>query len=517
MGFLDAVGRASPAIMSNIGQMKQMAIQDEQEKREAVKFQYLQKKMADEEAEESKPIPLALLQTTPLAQHPRAFNLLLENARQNGSIQKTIGGEEFITKKNMKGVLDTMKLGTEAGNAWIGELVNDKKAQVANLYQTMQSGKVKKPEELEQLKKQYSAATEDLIELTRISDPDFIKEYVKTQEQMKRVAYEQQTKPPHVESFIQGDEQVQGQWNPTTRQWEQVGKGPRRIESDTEISLTNKALQGDPQSKAILDSMEERKSRIAAATTEARQGALSKSGFASLPLDEKEIYYQAYSVDKQALPPFAYRDIDGRNAFLSGYSAWEKSQGKTGRDIVAGRAEQKSLTTSLTTQEKARGMMGGFARNIEKQIDRVSEVGNSLVDRVGVRALDMPMRKLKTSVVGSGNERIVEAYLTEISNEIGKLSTGSQASIAELSVGAQEKWAKIHDPNLSFNELKKILEETRDMARMRIESADEELRATKDKMSGGSTGGGQPPKGSGSPGVSRDAAMAELRRRGLVQ
>ena len=238
--------------------------------------------------------------------------------------------------------------------------------------------------------------------------------------------------------------------------------------------------------------MEERKSRIAAATTEARQGALSKDGFASLPPDEKEIYYQAYSVDKQALPPFAYRDIDGRNAFLSGYSAWEKSQGKTGRDIVAGRAEQKSLTTSLTTQEKARGMMGGFVRNIDKQIDRMDEIGKDFVSRYGMRALDKPMVELRRSVIGSPEENIIDAYFTEISNEIGKLSTSSQASISELSVEAQKKWGKIHDPNLSFRDRMKILEETRHMANMRVESADEELRATKDKMSGSNAGGAQP-------------------------
>jgi hypothetical protein len=152
------------------------------------------------------------------------------------------------------------------------------------------------------------------------------------------------------------------------------------------------------------------------------------------------------------------------------------------------RAVVRSLDTSLKGQEKQRGLMGSFVRNINKQVDRVDEIAGE-VNRWGIRALDLPKRELITRLKGSGKEKVLEAYLTEISAEIGKLSTGSSASIRELSTEAQARWNKIHDPNLSFKELKIILEETRDMAEMRISSTNEEIEFTKERLKNLKTGG----------------------------
>jgi hypothetical protein len=95
---------------------------------------------------------------------------------------------------------------------------------------------------------------------------------------------------------------------------------------------------------------------------------------------------------------------------------------------------------------------------------------------------DVPLREWKTRAVGSGKEKAIESYLTEISNEIGKLSTGSQASISELSISAQEKWNKIHDPNLSWKELKEVLDATTEQADIRRSSASQEIETTKSEM-----------------------------------
>jgi hypothetical protein len=205
--------------------------------------------------------------------------------------------------------------------------------------------------------------------------------------------------------------------------------------------------------------------------------------FGKMPQDSQNIWYEQYEATGR-IPPMAYRDAESRNAFTLGYAKWLESQGRTGSEALVKRAEYKALTGSLSNQEKVMGMMGGFVRNLNKQVDRVATIGRDVVDRVGVRALDLPLRDLKTKFIGSGNERVLEAYLIEISNEIGKLSTGSSASIAELSVGAQERWNKIHDPNLSFNELIKILNETKDMGQMRISSSQEEIVDTKRRMLG---------------------------------
>jgi hypothetical protein len=173
-----------------------------------------------------------------------------------------------------------------------------------------------------------------------------------------------------------------------------------------------------------------------------------------------------------------------RVQFWNKVSERARERGDSAAAQIARAAETKALQTSLNAQEKSRGMMGGFVRNLNKQIDRVDQIAGDIKGRVGVRALDMPIRELKTRFIGSGQEQVLNAYLMEISNEIGKLSTGSQASIAELSVEAQKRWSKVHDPSLSINELKKILNETRDMGSMRLDSVDDELAYTKEKLSG---------------------------------
>jgi hypothetical protein len=207
-------------------------------------------------------------------------------------------------------------------------------------------------------------------------------------------------------------------------------------------------------------------------------------GFADLDEESKKYWYEQYAADKNALPPFYYRDPKSKNAFTEGFAKWQKSRGVTGGEAVAGRETIKSYATSLKTQQKNRGMMGSFVGNINKQLGKIEEISRDVVNRVGIRALDLPLRELNTRFVGSGSENVFKAYLKEISTEIAKLSQGSAASVQQLPEENRKEWDRIHDPNLSFNELKKVLEGTRDMANMRLQSVDEELSRTINEMEG---------------------------------
>ena len=205
--------------------------------------------------------------------------------------------------------------------------------------------------------------------------------------------------------------------------------------------------------------------------------------FAKWTTEEKKWHFDNFK-STGVKPDFGWgRDAArSRAQFQKEYAAWNLGKGVTGAEAGSVSAEYKALSMSLRNQEKIRGMMGGFVRNMDKQVVRLDDIFNKIVSRVGVRALDYPLREIKTRAIGSGNEAVIEAYLLEISNEIGKLSTGSAASIQELSIEAQKKWAKIHDPNLSPREIKKVLTETRQMGQMRLESSDEEIKATQEKM-----------------------------------
>ena len=150
-------------------------------------------------------------------------------------------------------------------------------------------------------------------------------------------------------------------------------------------------------------------------------------------------------------------------------------------DFIVPTNVYKSLSGSLVNQEKQYGMMQSFVKNINAQVDRVGERMKD-IGRWDLRALDMPMRTLKKKFKGSGKEVVLDAYLTEISNEINKLSQGSQASIAQLGEESQKRWNAIHDPNLSLKELQIILDETKNMANMRMKSVSDTIELTQERM-----------------------------------
>lgn len=265
-----------------------------------------------------------------------------------------------------------------------------------------------------------------------------------------------------------------------------VSTAPRKLESeqkDSEISIFNKALDdrynkefGRPPSPS--ERLEEwNKNKVAMTGDKAK--AVSEGKVQAI--DQNAVDYVVSQIKAGAPPPMGR----GQDFMKTVYSKLNKelmTSGENPENIAAARNVRKSLDSSLAMQEKSIGMMGGFVKNLDKQINRTKDVSNDLVSRVGVRVLDVPLRQMKTRFIGSGEEQILEAYMLEISNEIGKLSTGSQASIAELSVGAQEKWSKIHDPNLSLRELNKILSETRDMGHMRLESSIEARNETRQAL-----------------------------------
>ena len=252
---------------------------------------------------------------------------------------------------------------------------------------------------------------------------------------------------------------------------------PKEPKTPTEISLLQKAQDGDKNAQKLLDALMKRKEGAGKAAAKGKLGALFEAmgteGVAQAVIEGRETLENVkntFGVPIQEVVRSKVLEIDPKFNF------------------VIPRAVVKSLSSSLANQEKQRGMMGGFVRNINKQLTRVDEI-YSEVSRWGARFLDLPKRELITRMVGSGKEKTLEAYMTEISNEIAKLSTGSQASIRELSTEAQERWAKIHDVNLSFNEMKTILEETRQMAEMRISSSNEELEFTKSRLKNLKSGG----------------------------
>lgn len=152
-------------------------------------------------------------------------------------------------------------------------------------------------------------------------------------------------------------------------------------------------------------------------------------------------------------------------------------------DPRADQAATSAFASSLTMQQRQLGMMGSFVKNMDYQVGRVKDLADEL-KTFDSRIMNVPLRAVRSKIAGSPLQAKYDMYITEIENEIGKLATGSAASISELSVGAQEKWAKIHDKNLSVKDMVSLLEETSKAGKMRMKSVQDQLSETKTQMRG---------------------------------
>lgn len=241
------------------------------------------------------------------------------------------------------------------------------------------------------------------------------------------------------------------------------------------VELTAAALKGDKEAKNILDAMNNTAVEVAGDKAEAVAEGKIKGLFSNIDVDGT---VKAILEGKETLD-------NVKNTF--GVPIQEVVRaGVLARNpdfnFVQPVAISKSLTSSLVQQEKNLGAMGSFVKNINGQVDKLEKMGNEIIKRAGIRALDIPIRSFNTRFIGSGNEKVFEAYLKEISAEVAKLSQGSSGSVAQLPESARQEWESIHDTNLSMRELIKVLKATREMANIRQESVRDEISNTVDKL-----------------------------------
>jgi hypothetical protein len=268
---------------------------------------------------------------------------------------------------------------------------------------------------------------------------------------------------------------------------EQAKAGIKMPSEDERIYGAFVAKYGRPPSdQEFLNAKSQYKADSAGLKTGVTEEAKVKSQRGILSPETLEQAYEYVKTKGEFAPEIArlFR-VPGAQIEVMDYVARRmKEGGGTGEDRVVKSAIQKSIGSSLTFQEKQRGAMGNFVSNINRQLSRIEELEKEAIKRVGIRALDVPLRELKVRFKGSGHERALESYTSEVSSEISKLMQGSQASIQQLPVEMQKKWDNIHDPNLSWKELKIILDTTRRQANDRLTAVDEEIAFTQEKMRG---------------------------------
>lgn len=171
---------------------------------------------------------------------------------------------------------------------------------------------------------------------------------------------------------------------------------------------------------------------------------------------------------------FSNRDAASTQQYAEYAQKFLSEHGLTPEDVNNIRQEVSANSKSLSTQQKNRDMASSFVKNINGQLQEIEKLYDD-IERTNAKIANVPIRALATQVKGSGKEQALASYLMEVSREIGKLSTGSQASIAELSVDAQKKWDKVHDGSLPWREIKEVLKATKDQSEIRLQSMDKAI------------------------------------------
>jgi hypothetical protein len=175
--------------------------------------------------------------------------------------------------------------------------------------------------------------------------------------------------------------------------------------------------------------------------------------------------------------------------------------------VISHPKEFAAYGMSLNSQEKQIGAMGSYVKNMQTQIDRFNEVSEGF-KTYDARIMNIPRRLWVEQVVGSPQAAIMNTLIEEVTNEIGKLAAGGTGSVQALSDSAREVWSKIHDKNLSLNDMKLLLNEVKHLGDIRMNSVEKQKQETIGKMRGLVEGKGDAQK------LTRDLATDFLKQAG---
>ena len=363
-----------------------------------------------------------------------ALNLPYEETPDGDILGKYGHGQEVL-----KWIYDSSERSEKQAKGVFGDLQNQK----MKLIEQLQT--VKKPEEAKALNDQIAALSAQQAQVVGSS-----------WEVQKKIA-EEQAKPkaegaPHtiVKTSQDGKTEQTYQYNPNS---------PAQDKYDIPIG------QPHPVKSQVIGVVEQNKQNVA---------------FNTWTPEAKSQEFMEHMITGQ--PPVNVRGLAGadRQAYAKEFAQYKVDKGFTPQMASALKSDYKANDMSLKNMTKQEAPMSAFVLNINRQIAKVEEL-YSKNDRTGLRLIDLPIRELRVKAKGSGDEAVKASYLLEISNEIGKLSSGASGSVQQLSDSAKEDWKKVHDVNLSMKEIMKVVNATRDQANMRIATwreAKQEVRRT---------------------------------------
>lgn len=189
------------------------------------------------------------------------------------------------------------------------------------------------------------------------------------------------------------------------------------------------------------------------------------------------------------------------------YSTYDTSRGQTVRikgrllnNDESGRYLDPSdpEVGALKDLTKRKELIGTFTNRIDENTKVVERIAKKYGNQAP-RLVNMPVNKL-AQVMGSGDYASLKLALKSLSNEIAKVESGS-LGISEVSVEQAKYMEKIHDADMTFGDLMKVLETGKQLGKTSMSAINKQRKDLQNRMKGSS-------------GVDYDAIDAELKRRG---
>jgi hypothetical protein len=205
-------------------------------------------------------------------------------------------------------------------------------------------------------------------------------------------------------------------------------------------------------------------------------------GFGKLAPDDKNIWFEQYKTTGK-IPPFQFRDTESRNAFTKGYAEYLRANGETNADAQASRVALKAQGMAMNAAKKMDAAQGIFINKIEentKTLERIRAKYGSNFQRWA----NLPLNKAQ-EFIGSGDLAAIKLVLKSTSNEVAKVESGS-LGIQEVSEGQAKYMKMVHDENLPFAEIMKVMNmgnelgaNARRATKKQIQDLDDEIKGKK--------------------------------------
>jgi hypothetical protein len=210
--------------------------------------------------------------------------------------------------------------------------------------------------------------------------------------------------------------------------------------------------------------------------SDAEGNVLGRSDIERIPPSAKSVA-SAMSNRTYSVPgiPDLLRTNDGRY-----FKNVTDSKGNITREYVNSDTVRKKLATTkagVKTYEfttKQYDTLDTFVNNLEGNFEKI-KAATETIKRSDIRLLNIPYTEFEMRIKGNPNEANLRTAYTELSTEATKIANGAQQSIAEPSAGAQDRWNKLHDANLSASDIIEVAEFTKGLALQRREGVARKL------------------------------------------